>query len=77
MGDVLHDPIECTTEEDFILLSAKSGGASKLPCCSTYVVHRNNDEYLGLATARVLSETESLLDKVVRIASHSSVPMTR
>ena len=25
MGDVLHDTIECTTEEDFILLSVKSG----------------------------------------------------
>ena len=35
MGDVLHDPIECTTEEDFIFLSAKSGEAA-----SYYVVAR-------------------------------------
>ena len=28
MGDVLHNPIECTTEKDFILLSAKSGRAA-------------------------------------------------
>jgi hypothetical protein len=75
VSNVLHYAVQCAAEENFVLLIVNDEDMScRLKLRNTHIVHRDDDEELGLTTMFDLSKTEALLHKVIRIAGDGGIP---